>query len=87
MKPKILFLLSFIPAVWIGVLGLAYFISFNPVWFGVLVELITIPIIAGGIALLVLSLIAWRKDRFSLRSYALYGILLIAVSYTLLFSN
>lgn len=85
MKPKILFILSFIPGLWMGVLLLAYYTSFDPVWLGVLREILTIPIILGAFVLLVLSVIAWRKDRFSVRSFAFYAILLIVVTFTVLF--
>ena len=85
MKPKILFLLSLIPTFWIGMLALTYYANFNPVWFGVLGELLTIPIILGALILLVLSIIAWRKERFSVRSLAFFAILLIVISHTLLF--
>lgn len=85
MKPKNLFLLSLIPTFWIGVLALNYYANFDPEWFGVLRELLTIPVILGASVLLVLSLISWRKDGFSVRSLAFYAILLLVVSHTLLF--
>ncbi len=84
MKSKTLFLLSIIPTAWIGVLALVYYTKFNPVWFGILRESITIPILLGAIVLLVLSIMAWRKDKFAIQSYAFYAILLIFISHLFL---
>jgi tetrahydromethanopterin S-methyltransferase subunit E len=84
MKSKTLFLLSIIPTAWIGVLALVYYTKFNPVWFGILRESITIPILFGAIILLVLSVIAWRKEKFAIQSYAFYAILLIVISHIVL---
>lgn len=66
-------------------LALTYYAKFDAVWLGILREILTIPIILGAFILLVLSVIAWRSDRFSLRSYAFYAILLIVVTHALLF--
>jgi len=87
MNAKILFLFSFLPVGWIAVLAISYYAKFDPVWLGVLRELITIPIILGAFGLLILSFIVWVKERFSIRSFAFYALFLLGVSLTLLFTS
>ncbi|MEJ7643926.1 MAG: hypothetical protein WKF87_05000 [Chryseolinea sp.] len=85
MKTRSIFLLSLIPTFWTGVFALAYRTGYYSTWFGVVGELITVPLTIGAAVLLVMSFISWRREKFAVSSLALYAMLLIVFSHAFLF--
>lgn len=84
MRSKTLFFLSFIPAVWIVLLATTYYAKFDSVGLGVVRELFTIPLLLGGLFVFGMSLVAWKREKFVLRSFAFYALLILFTSYLFL---
>ncbi|MFM7712880.1 MAG: hypothetical protein ACKO7A_09180 [Microcystis sp.] len=85
MRTKTLFLLSLLPAVWIVLLATSYYTKVDSVGFGVVRELFTIPFLLGGLVVFGMSIVAWKREKFALRSFALYALLILFTSYLFLF--
>ena len=87
MKPKPLFYLSLFPVGWVLVLGITYYLHFNAKWFRGISELITIPALLLGIVLLILAFLNWKKEKYRVGTYSFYSILLLTLSFILLFTS
>lgn len=77
---RLVFLFSLLVFVYFSLLIVSNQLNYNPVFLGVVRELVTLPAIAGVLVLLALSVIAFVKGNFRLLSFPFYSLLLLALT-------
>jgi hypothetical protein len=77
---KVVFLFSLLVFAYFSLLILSSQLKWDPVFLGVLRELVTLPAIVGVLVLLVLSAMAFVKGNFKVNSFAFYSLLLVVLT-------
>jgi hypothetical protein len=79
---KVLFLFSLLAFVYFVVLIVTSRLKWDPVFLGVVRELVTLPAVLGVLVLLVLSGMAFIKGNFKMGSFAFYALVVVVLTLT-----
>lgn len=79
---KVVFLFSLLAFAYFSFLIIASRLKWDPVFLGVICELVTLPAMVGVLALLVLSAMAFVKGNFRINSFAFYALLVVVLTIT-----
>lgn len=77
---KVVFLFSLVAFAYFTLLIITSQLKWEPVFFGLIRELVTLPAIVGLLALLVLSGMAFVKGNFRVRSFAFYSLVIVVLT-------
>ncbi|SHG21266.1 hypothetical protein SAMN05444483_10670 [Salegentibacter echinorum] len=81
LSSKRLFYLSLIILGYFGFLYLnAKVLKWNSLFLQFIVELFTILLLVGQVGLLVIAAIHWKKDKFSIKTYAFWALLILLLN-------
>lgn len=81
---KLVFLFSLLAFTYFSLLILTSQLQYNPVFLGVVRELVTLPAIVGVMVLLALSGMAFVKGNFRINTFPFYSLLLLALTITVM---
>lgn len=79
---KVVFVLSLLAFAYFSLLIVTSQLKWDPVFLGVVRELVTLPAILGVLVLLVLSGMAFVKGNFRVHSFAFYSLLVVVLTIT-----
>lgn len=77
---RVVFLFSLLAFAYFSLLIITSQLKWDPVFLGVVRELVTLPAIVGVLVLLVLSGMAFVKGNFKVRSFAFYSLLVVLLT-------
>lgn len=79
---KVLFLFSLLAFAYFAVLIVTSRLQWDPVFLGVVREMLTLPAVLGVLVLLALSGMAFVKANFKLGSFAFYALVVVVLTIT-----
>lgn len=77
---KLVFLFSLLAFAYFSLLIITSQLRWDPVFLGVVRELVTLPAIVGVLVLLTLSCMAFVKGNFKVRSFAFYSLIVVVLT-------
>lgn len=77
---KLVFLFSLLAFAYFSLLIITSQLKWDPVFLGVVRELVTLPAIVGVLVLLTLSGMAFVKGNFKVRSFAFYSLIVVVLT-------
>lgn len=78
---KVVFLFSLVAFAYFTLLIITSQLKWDPVFLGIVRELVTLPAIVGLLVLLVLSAMAFVKGNFRIRSFAFYSLVVVVLTF------